>query len=157
MENYVWRKDRYLEEDISIELTNVDSLISKGKEESRNKHQINAGTILDYLIFQLMKSEQKYYFVFLMSSDIYYQDYHFVIGLASSCSGTVVSTNRFQELIPKTRFECIKTETMHEVGHVFGLISPVRENIDDSIGKALYKQVHNETRINSSRRLDYNN
>lgn len=59
-----------------------------------------------------------------------------MIGLAQPEMGTVVSTHRFRGLDDKTRYECVKTETMHELGHVFGLIPQDRaEDVDYSLGK----------------------
>jgi len=73
---------------------------------------------------------------FNRSFDIQIFDTNFVIGLASPGIGTTISTYRFKQLDDKLRYECIKTETMHELGHVFGLIPDERTtDVEDSLGK----------------------
>jgi len=61
---------------------------------------------------------------------------NFIIGLASPGDSTTFSVKRFRELDEWMKNECIKTETMHEVGHVFGLIPYSRtKNVEQSLGK----------------------
>jgi len=132
----VWRDKGYKDGDNLKEYGSVDWYLYKGLEDSRNGKQINAGTILDYMTLNLIKNNSNHYFTFLLDSDIYNADNNFVIGLARSGIGTVISTHRFQNLEKKLKIECIKTETIHELGHVFGLLSSERtENVEHSLGK----------------------
>jgi len=58
------------------------------------------------------------YEVFLVDIDLWSRRLDFVIG-SSNSTGTVFSVIRFRSLDKKKKYECIKTETLHELGHVF--------------------------------------
>jgi len=132
----LWRNIDYKINGVLRKFLSVDWFLKEGWENSRNKTQMNALTILNFLSLPQWKKDNNYYDVFLLSSDIYYENTNFIIGLARKGVGTIISTNRFQSLNNTLKFECIKTETMHELGHVFGLLPIDRtENVDDSLGK----------------------
>jgi len=77
-----------------------------------------------------------HYDVFAVREDMYSGNTNFVIGLAQRGIGTTLSTYRFRELRRRDRYECIKTETIHELGHAFGLIPSGRtSNVEKSLGK----------------------
>jgi predicted Zn-dependent protease len=75
------------------------------------------------------------YDILIVRSDIYAEEDNFLVGIAREGFGTVISTYRFNGLDDKLKYECIKTETMHELGHVFGLLPDNRtEDVEDSLG-----------------------
>lgn len=57
--------------------------------------------------------------LFLIDIDLWSPGLNFVIG-SSNLIGTVFSVIRFRNLSKQKQYECIKTETLHELGHVFG-------------------------------------
>jgi len=95
-----------------------------------NGHQIDA-----YKTITKMPADK--YTAILTGEDINSSDgsYNFLIGLALPGIGTLISTKRFEGIDDiYTRNECIKTEVMHEIGHVFGAPNPSRKDLEDNIG-----------------------
>ena len=132
-----WRSPDYLSKNgILKEYNSVDWYIQKGKETSRNDYQINAREILDLLSNEPWKKHQDHYDVIIAKEDIYQVNLNFIIGCAKPRGDTIISTFRFNELDDRMKYECIKTEAMHEICHVFGMISEGRtENVEYSLGK----------------------
>lgn len=65
-----------------------------------------------------------------------YGNTNYVVGIAADNIGMVLSVNRYENLTRRQRYECIKTVTMHELGHVFKLPPDSRtENVEESLGK----------------------
>ena len=137
----VWRTNKYRNRGGSLKpYQSVDWYVQKGKETSRNRTQLNAGTMQSLLLFEPWRNPQEggrdHYDILMVHSDMYLGETNFVIGVAKQGIGTTISTHRFKELDGRDRYECIKTETMHELGHVFGLIPKDRtENVEYSLGK----------------------
>lgn len=137
----VWRNNNFKNEDGSLKpFQSVDWYIQRGRETSSNKKQLNADTMQHYVVCEPWRDPKKggrdHYDILVVRDDMYSRDTNFVIGLAIEGLGAVISTHRFKTLGDKTRYECIKTETMHELGHVFGLIPDSRtENVEYSLGK----------------------
>ncbi|MDO8516688.1 MAG: hypothetical protein Q7S33_01050 [Nanoarchaeota archaeon] len=114
--------------------------IQGGQNTSKNNFQLNANTMINKLSFESQKDIAKYnkshYNLIVLNSDIYSGNNDFILGLAMGGIGTILSTYRFQKFYEKGKYECIKTETMHELGHVFGLIADSRkDNIEMNLGK----------------------
>ena len=136
-----FRNNGYRCSDDSLkEFQSVDWYVQRGKETSRNGRQLNANTMQVALCLEPWRNPQKggkdHYDIFVVHDDMYSGDTNFVIGLAQSGIGTTISTHRFKQLDDRAKYECIKTETMHELGHVFGLIPAERtQNVEYSLGK----------------------
>lgn len=134
--NYgVWRTSGWLTSDGYLTKWNsVDWYIGYVKERSR------AGQLQGDKLIQLLYSEpwqdiKPHYDVLVTSHDLYAEGCSFCIGLAIQGFGTVISTSRFRTLPPQQAYDCIVTETMHEVGHVFGLVPATRTtNVEMSLG-----------------------
>ena len=137
----IWRQPDYKSSEGSLKsFQSVDWYVQKGRETSRNRNQLNADTMQTSLLIEPWKDTQRggkdHYDVLIVHEDMHSQGTNFVIGLAQAGIGTVISTHRFKGLDDRLKRECVKTETMHEVGHVFGLIPDNRtENVDYSLGK----------------------
>ncbi|MGC9309360.1 MAG: hypothetical protein ACP5D2_01550 [Candidatus Nanoarchaeia archaeon] len=129
-----WKK-----KDISKPYQSVDWYTNLGKQESTRKTQLNADIMLDALAREpskdIFQGGTDHYDILVLTEDIYGGDNRFVIGGASRLIGAIISTYRFRHLDYKIRRECIKTETIHELGHVFGLPSAQRDNTKESLGK----------------------
>jgi|TARA_Y100000310_G_scaffold12782_1_gene13172 predicted Zn-dependent protease len=136
-----FRNNGYRSSDGSLkEFQSVDWYVQRGRETSRNGRQLNADTMQFALCLEPWRDPQKggkdHYDLFVVHDDMYSGDTNFVIGLAQPGIGTTVSTHRFKQLNDRAKYECIKTETMHELGHVFGLIPPERtQDVEYSLGK----------------------
>lgn len=119
----VWRNEGYRNMDGSLkEYQSVDWYLQEGRKASHNKTQIKADKILDsFKAEPWQKGSQEHYDILITHSDIYSEGINFVIGLACHNLGTVISTHRFEELDDWLKYKCVKTETMHELGHVFHL------------------------------------
>lgn len=137
----VWRHGEWRKEGKLIPWKSVDWYIQRGREESVRRDQLDGNTIIYQLYGEPWqdpsKGGQPHYDVVVLKSDMYADDTNFVIGVALPEHGTVISIHRFLGLRDQvTQIECIKTETMHEIGHVFGLVPEERtENVEESLGK----------------------
>jgi|SRR3989344_5829584 len=136
----VWRHRDHKQGDSLKPYYSVDWYLQMGRETGV-RGQLNADELIISLMREPWKDEskggQEHYDLMVVHSDITSVQHktNFVIGLALLGIGTVVSTHRFRTLENRTRYECVKTETMHELGHVFGLIpSDRKENVDYSLG-----------------------
>ena len=136
-----WQNNVYRTPDGSLrEFQSAEWYINRGRANSRNSGQLNADALQIALLTEPWRDPRKggkdHYDIFIVHSDMYSQNTNFVIGLAQEGIGTTISTHRFQGLEDRTRFECIKTETIHELGHVFGLVPNERTTyIEYSLGK----------------------
>jgi len=104
----------------------MDWYISEGTRFSEKRGQLNADRILNLCNEDRWQIDERHYKVMILKSDMYAEDTNFIIGYAVEGMGTIISINRFLSLDQAIQKECIKTETMHELGHVFGLINKNR-------------------------------
>lgn len=135
-----WAHEDYLRDGSLRSYHSLDWYIEHSRYASRNNHQLDVSQMLIDFRSEpwrdIDRGGKDHYDVVVVSEDIYMRDIPFLIGLADENKGTVLSTKRFQELDQYTKSECLKTEAMHEIGHVFGLIPPERiSNVEESIGK----------------------
>lgn len=114
--------------------------VQKGREMGRQTEdgeQLNASTMVSLCASEPWREKEDHYDLFVCSSDLWegFSNNNFVIGLALRNNATVLSVARFRhpELDARTRRECVKTEVMHELGHVFGLVTG-RGRIEMSLG-----------------------
>jgi predicted Zn-dependent protease len=122
----------------------VDWYVAEGKRNGRRNRlgvqQLNAASMMSCLATEPWRKAKDHYDLFVCSSDLWTgeDDNNFVIGLARQLVGTVISVQKFRVpgLDERTKRECVKTETIHEMGHVFGLLPYSRaENVEYSLGK----------------------
>lgn len=131
----VWRSENHVGADgYLIEWNSVDWYIGRTEQESRNE-QLHGGKLLTLLKNEPWQKAQPHYDIVVTTRDLYDDDCDFCIGLAIHGFGTVISTTRFRGLSAQDAYHCIVTETMHEVGHVFGLVPETRtSNVNCSLG-----------------------
>lgn len=128
-----WRNSQGLEPYYSI-----DWYIQSAIRASTRQGKLNGNQMIIDIWCEPWQKLQPHYDIVILRSDMYSGEINnnFVIGLASKGHGTVISINRFLGLDPRTQIDCIQTETMHEVGHVFGLIPEQRQEcVEESLGK----------------------
>jgi hypothetical protein len=139
-----WRSPNFKNADGTLKrYHSVEWYLSEGMRVARNEGkipQIDGDYPLTLLSIEPWRFPNQgghnHYDILVLKSDMYSKDTNFVIGLAKAYIGTVLSVARFQELDEQMRYECIKTETIHELGHGFGLIPQSRTvNVETSIGK----------------------
>lgn len=132
----LWRQPGWIADNTLQAYQSVDWYVAYGLVKSSRGNQVNAHAIIDALIEEPWQQAQRHYDVVVLRSDMYDEGCNFVIGLALSGLGTVLSINRFLQVEEGLQTECIKTETMHEVGHVFGLVPDNRNtNVEFSLGR----------------------
>lgn len=132
----LWRQSGWYANNTLKAYQSVDWYIAYGLIKSSRDNQVNAHAVIDALIEEPWQQAMRHYDVVVLKSDMYDEDCNFVIGLALPGLGTVISINRFLQLEELLQLECIKTETMHEVGHVFGLVPDNRiTNVEFSLGR----------------------
>ena len=114
------------------DFNSIDSYIQFAEDPNG---QVHAGVLLELLLKEPWQKESPHYDIVVTGRDLYDEDsegnpYDFVIGSALPKFGAIISTNRFSGLE-----ECIVTMTMHEVGHIFGLVPETRtRNVEESLG-----------------------
>jgi predicted Zn-dependent protease len=132
----VWRQPNWATGAILSAWNSVDWYLGQAKIASEREGQIHGGFLLNLLCQEPWQKTRPHYDIVVLHRDIYSHDCNFAIGLAIQGVATVISTYRFRKLDPRTKYECIVTETMHEVGHVFGLIPDDRaEKVEESLGR----------------------
>jgi len=131
----VWRDSPIYSGKHLIPYKSIDWYIQSGRQSGRPS-QLNADAIMANLEREPWRKTIPHYDVVILSSDMFSEETNFVIGLASYAIGTIISTHRFMGLDQALRAECVKTEVMHELAHVFGLVPDERiDNIEESLGK----------------------
>lgn len=105
-------------------------------ENPRQGKQMCADTLLTLCANEPWQKSEPHYDVIVVNDDMFSGDTNFVIGLAGRGLGTVLSVCRFLHLDMESRFNCIVTETIHELGHVFGLLPKNRtQDVEESLGR----------------------
>jgi len=132
-----WKDKGYKNPDGSLaRFKSVDWYLQESKKYSCRPDQLNAEELVTYLEVEPWRKSEDHYDILATSQDMYYDwSTDFVIGLARPYTATVVSTYRFKNLPNKIKYGCIKTETMHELGHVFGLVKSGREKSEYKLGQ----------------------
>lgn len=134
----VWRQSPYQQGGQLLPWNSIDWYIQRGRKTSSRTGQLNGNSMIIDLTIEPWKEAQPHYDVVVLRSDMYSGDEKtsFVIGLASEGVGTIISVNRFQHLNQLLQTECVTTEVMHELGHVFGIIPKNRSHsVSMSLGK----------------------
>lgn len=131
----VWRNSDWLEEGSLTQWNSVDWYLAYTEHHHGRNGQLHGGKLLQLLYSEPWQEAGAHYDILVTSRDIYDDDCRFCIGLAIHGFGTVISTARFRGLSQQNTYDCIVTETMHEVGHVFGLVPETRtSNVERSLG-----------------------
>ena len=131
-----WRNDNWQENGQLTMFNSIDWYLERAWKNSDEPGQLNGGSFIRDFQITPWRKAQPHYDVVVLKSDMYSEGVGFVIGLAVECVGTVISVARFCSLERNLQIECLKTEIIHEAGHVFGLPPNDRQdNIEYSIGK----------------------
>jgi len=130
------RGRNYISPDGSLEeYRSVNWYLQQGRLKSRNSTQLNAHTIYGLCCEEITLSGYKHYYVLILKSDIYKENTNFVIGAGGRGICAIISTYRFKNLESDQKYEVIKTETMHEIGHVFDIPNDNRTtNVEENLG-----------------------
>jgi predicted Zn-dependent protease len=115
----------------------VDWYLATGREASERSGQINMRAIQQAQFDDPWQLTNPHYTVLLTHQDVYAEGLNYMLGSSLVGLGCVMSTHRFMELGNiHTQAECFQTMTMHELGHVFGLVPKGRTvNVEESLGK----------------------
>lgn len=133
----VWRADLWRIGETLIPYLSVDWYIECGQKASKRKGQLNASAILDD--FQNDPSQRKHphYSLLLLRGSLYVPKYRSssLVGLGQEGVGAVVSLSSSGDAARDTLGEeYVKTLTMHELGHSFGLLPDERK--ENVVGKS---------------------
>lgn len=83
--------------------------------------QLDASIIMDLSAKEPSQESEPHYTVFVVDSDLWLRDRQFIIGLSREAEGAVFSAVRFRDVRDeRMKYECLKTEALHELGHTFG-------------------------------------
>jgi predicted Zn-dependent protease len=133
----VWQTTNHRTAQGLVPFASVQWYIEHARQTGRNR-QLNATTIVSDLYEEPWQTQAPHYDLMVVKDDLWSGEgnNNFVIGCAIKGVGTVISTARFQDLPTNQRRECIVTEVLHEMGHVFGLVPEDRTtNVEYSLGK----------------------
>lgn len=128
----VWRHSNWKVDGRLVPYKSIDWYIEQGKYS--NHQQLYAGAILGAMCREPWQESIPHYDVMVLSQDMFEAGTNFVIGTAYPGTGTVLSTARWKGFSAGNQYELIKTETMHEVGHVFNLPNRSRSDIEQKLG-----------------------
>lgn len=115
----------------------IDWYVQHAQETSDRRDKVNANTVITDLWNEPWQKACPHFDLVVLRSDMYSGEANnnFVIGLAIPNFGTVISVQKFLGLRGDAQMQCIKTETMHEMGHVFGLPANGRtRNVHECLG-----------------------
>lgn len=130
-----WRQPDYQSDGQLAPYHSVEWYVADAQAKSDRRSQLNAHAVLVAFQLEPWRTASPHYDIMVVTDDLYDGDTtSFVIGLASAGLGMIVSTHRWRGLDRISQRECLKTATMHELGHVFGL--PDRDfRVEHSIGR----------------------
>ena len=101
----------------------IDWYIQKAKTDKSCGYgqQLDASIIMDLCAKDPSQESKPHYTVFVVDSDLWLRACQFIIGLSREAEGAVLSAVRFRDVRDKgMKYECLKTEALHELGHTFG-------------------------------------
>jgi len=131
-----WRQPNFEVGEVLKDWQSVDWYIDYARRACKKAGQVDASTLLNLIYKEPWQENVCHYDLMILRSDLGHGNLNFCVGLASKSIGALVSILRFLKLEPALQFECIKTVTMHEIGHVFGLVPETRTvNVNESLGK----------------------
>ena len=106
----------------------VDWYLRQGEEHGR-EGALNASCMAELLANDLGGAGEQPYRVLVLNKETYVQGYSFIVTHSLAGASAVISTHRLSEISdPDLRHECIRTITMHEVGHMLGIPNHERES-----------------------------
>jgi predicted Zn-dependent protease len=130
----LWRTEDWKKQLFLSPFNSVDWYLEQTVDKTRN--QIDAQKLLALFYCEPWQDQTKHIDLFITNKDLYVPGTNYVLGLAIPGIGAVISSKRFSNLYTSLSNECIKTVTMHEFGHVLGLVPEYRLlSVEDSLGK----------------------
>lgn len=138
-----WAAHKDEDTELLIGFDGVLECIGRSQQTNPRRDQVNGVAIVECLEDKVWRESIPHYDVLVLERDMYSgePDNSFIIGVATSGIGAVISVYRYLQLERGEQYECIVTETMHEVGHVLGLVPDYRDydyrdyNVEDVLGK----------------------
>lgn len=131
-----WRAPNYKKGSTLVPQKSLEWYLQESKASNSKSGQINARNLLGELMLANHELPQLTYTLVVLLSDLVAPKVGFVAGGGMRGVGVVISLHRFLPLVTPLDAECIKTLTMHEVGHMFGLIPDDRTiDVEMSLGK----------------------
>jgi predicted Zn-dependent protease len=121
----------------SVELYLQDNCWDK---DHKKLNLTNIASLFDNKLYKKdAEGRYNYYDIMIVHSDIIYDSHSTededLNGVGSEGFGAIISTYKLKDLDEKLRFGCIETLTMHELGHMFGIIPKKRtENVYEEGG-----------------------
>ena len=130
----LWRDPNWQSQSFLAPFNSVDWYVNQSLNQDRN--QINAQHMLALFASEPWQDNNNHLDLFITKKDLFIDGVNFCLGLAIPEVGAIVSTNRFDSIQGSLAKECVKTITMHEFGHVLGIVPDYRKiGVNDSLGK----------------------
>lgn len=130
----LWRGEGWKNQLFLSPFNSIDWYISRSYDKDRE--QLNAQNLMALFYCEPWQDDNKHFDLFITNRDLFVPGTNFVLGFAIPNVGAVVSTKRFASMSLNLASECVKTLTMHEFGHVLGLVPDYRRlNVEESLGK----------------------
>ncbi|MCX6777330.1 MAG: hypothetical protein NT157_00410 [Candidatus Micrarchaeota archaeon] len=126
----VWRQRDYFQNGQLMPHGSVDWYIKIGDNPQRR--QVNVWPVLSAILKDPNQAQTRHFDVLITGNDLYLGNTNFVVG-AALATATIISVVRFRGFGVLTQ-ECIKQETYHEIGHLFGLPNQNRSGLVKSLG-----------------------
>lgn len=130
----LWRDVNWQSQSYLAPFNSVDWYVTQSFNQARN--QINAQHMLALFACEPWQDGEKHIDLFLTKKDLFIGGLNYCLGLAVPELGMTVSYSRFESMQESLGLECLKTLTMHEFGHVLGIVPDYRNiAVEDSLGK----------------------
>lgn len=130
----LWRREGWGNQLLLSPFNSIDWYINQSLDKERE--QINAQNLMALFYCEPWQDDSKHLDLFITNRDLFAPGTNFVLGYALPGVGAVVSTKRFANMSLNLACECLKTLTMHEFGHVLGIVPDYRRfNVEESLGK----------------------
>ncbi len=128
----VWRLPGWREGAALRPFYSVDWIVERTRQESRVILGLNGSVVLRLLGEEPWQDParggHRHYDVVALREGMYTDTAPWAFGVAQPWLGAVVSVHAFRALEPALQVECIKSVTMHELGHVFDAIPHTRRS-----------------------------
>jgi len=130
----LWRDSNWQNQTFLSPFNSVDWYVTQSLNQGRN--QINAQHMLALFACEPWQDGEKHVDLFLTKRDLFVEGLNYCLGLAVPELGMTVSYSRFESMQESLGLECLKTLTMHEFGHVLGIVPDYRNiAVDFALGK----------------------
>lgn len=130
----LWRDSNWKSQSFLAPFNSVDWYVTQSLNQARN--QLSAQHMLALFACEPWRDNADHLDLFLTKKDLFAEGLNFCLGMAVPNIGAIISSHRFESMHENLAKECLKTLTMHEFGHVLGIVPDYRIiEVENALGK----------------------